>query len=75
MESLILFEQFLVLQIYEQAFDQALMLPAEFVTNSLQFLKFVIAARNRSYIEIGQIGSIDDFSMIMFYQNNCYFVE
>jgi hypothetical protein len=65
MESLILFGQFLVLQIYKQSFDQALILPAEFATNSSQFLKFVIAARNRSYIVMGQIGSKDYFSMIV----------
>jgi hypothetical protein len=54
-ESLILVGKFLVLQIYEEAFDQALTFPTEFTTKSLQFLKFVIATRNRSYIETGQI--------------------
>jgi hypothetical protein len=54
-----------VLRIYEEAFDQAQMLPVESAMKSLQFLKFVIAPRNRSYIEIGRIGSMDDFSLIV----------
>lgn len=64
-ESLISVGKFLVLQIYEEAFDQALTLPTDFAMKSSQFLKFVIATRNRSYIEIGQIGSMDDFSLIV----------
>jgi len=38
MESLILVGKFLVLQIYEEAFDQALMLPAEFAISYLLLL-------------------------------------
>lgn len=76
MESLISVGKLLVLQIYEEPFDQALTLPAEFAMKSLQFLKFVIASRNRSYIEIGQIGSMDDFSLIVrVLSKNCHFVE
>jgi hypothetical protein len=76
MESLISVVKFLVLQIYEEEFEQALMLPGESATKSLQFLKFVIAPRNRSYIEIGQIGSMDDFSLIVcVLSKTCHFVD
>jgi hypothetical protein len=33
--------------------------------NALQFHKFVIAARKSSYFELGQIGNMDEISLIV----------